>query len=144
MPADDSRGTSQRSQYAPDDAGPYADSLERVLRRIPQKWGRSISHGPGWYPIVVACDEQLVAIDPGYVVHQVKQKYGTLNYYCASNAELTPEQWEAFDEITDRAARASAVTCELCGEPGELCERSQWFKTLCTSCGAPLGYAPIV
>ncbi|SKU22766.1 hypothetical protein [Mycobacteroides abscessus] len=138
-----SRGMPRPAQFAPDDAGAHADALERILRRIPQRWGREISHGPGWYPIVVACHEQLVAIDPDYVVHQVKQKYGTLNYYCTSDAELTPEQWEAFDAITDQAARVSAVTCELCGDPGEMCERREWFKTLCVPCGEPLGYLSV-
>ncbi|WP_373198329.1 hypothetical protein [Mycobacterium marinum] len=115
----------------------------RILHRIPQRWGHEINHGPGWYPIVAACHEQFVAVDPNYVVHQVKQKYGTLNYHCTSEAELAPEQWEAFDATIDRAARLSAVTCELCGGPGEMCERNEWFKTLCVPCSEPLGYLSV-
>jgi len=34
--------------------------------------GRWISHDAGWYPIVVACDVRLAAIDPDYVLYQVK------------------------------------------------------------------------
>ena len=68
------------------DAGDLAPALERILRRIPDGWGRWISCGPGWYPIVVRLDTELAAIDPGYVVHQVKEKFGGLRYY----AEASP------------------------------------------------------
>lgn len=46
------------------DAGPYAEALERILRRIPGGWGRWISHDAGWYPIATTLDDRLAAIDP--------------------------------------------------------------------------------
>jgi hypothetical protein len=67
--------------HVPDDAGRWADGLERILRRIPPRWGRWMSVGPGWYPIIVALDAHLATIDPDYVVHQVKEKFGGLRYY---------------------------------------------------------------
>lgn len=51
----------------PPDAGPYAAALQRIQGRIPDGWGRWISHDAGWYPIVVTCDESLAAMDPGYI-----------------------------------------------------------------------------
>jgi len=71
--------------HVPDDAGEWASGLERILRRIPDGWGRWVSVGPGWYGLVCELDADLAAIDPGYIVHQVKEKFGTLRYYFASS-----------------------------------------------------------
>ena len=94
--------------HVPPDAGPYAPALERILRRIPDGWGRWISHNAGWYQIVAILDERLAAIDPDYVVHQVKEKFGTLRYYCAPSGELSPAQRDTFEHITHEAERASS------------------------------------
>lgn len=140
LSCDIDRDTLINSLHVPPDAGPYAAALERILRRIPDGWGRWLSHDAGWYPIVVTVDERLAAIDPDYVMQQVKEKFGTLRYYCApsdSGADLH----DAFDDITTDAERASAVTCERCGQPGSL-HRSYLVKTLCPSCAKTLGYLP--
>ncbi|WP_052742719.1 hypothetical protein [Mycobacterium nebraskense] len=127
----------------PPDAGRYADALERILRRIPDGWGRWISHDAGWYPIVANLDERLAAIDPDYVVHQVKEKFGALRYYCAPSDDPSAALQEAFREIIDEAQRMSAIICERCGEPGILHRRCHWRKTLCASCAETLHYTPI-
>jgi hypothetical protein len=138
------RDTLINAVHVPPDAGPYAPALERILHRIPDGWGRWISHDAGWYPIVVACDERLAAIDPDYVVHQIKEKFGTLRYYCALSGDPGTDVCDAFDDITSDAERASAITCELCGECGSLHETSHLLKTLCSSCADALGgYAPV-
>jgi hypothetical protein len=129
------------SVHVPPDAGPYAAALERILRRIPDGWGRWISHDAGWYPIVVALDERLATVDADYVVHQVKEKFGTLRYHCAPSSDPSPAVWETFHDITSEAEHASAVTCERCGEPGSL-HQNYLVKTLCPSCAETLGYAP--
>lgn len=88
-------------------------------------------------------DDQLASLDPDYVVHQVKEKYGTLCYYCEPCCGLYAELWEKFDAIVAEAARASAITCERCGGPGVLHKRNCWLKTLCPSCAKALGgYTP--
>jgi hypothetical protein len=83
MSVDVDRDTMLNALHIPADAGRFAAALETILRRIPDGWGRWISHDAGWYPIVVGVDQRLSAIDPEYVVHQVKEKFGTLRYYCA-------------------------------------------------------------
>jgi formylmethanofuran dehydrogenase subunit E len=50
---------------------------------------------------------------------------------------------DAFRAITGEAERASAVTCERCGEPGGLHETRYLVKTLCASCANSLGYTPV-
>jgi len=67
--------------HVPDDAGEWREGLERILRRIPDGWGRWISCGPGWYPIVVRLADEIATILPEYEIHQVKEKYGTLRFY---------------------------------------------------------------
>ncbi len=100
---------------------------------------------PGWYPLVIATDQRLVEIDAEYVVHQIKEKFGTLRYYYwPSSEDASPELLDAMDTITDDAERASAITCERCGEPGVLQRTRFWAKTLCHACADPLGYAPVL
>ena len=129
--------------HIPADAGPHAAAIEMILRRIPDCWGRWISVDAGWDPLVIATDQRLAEIDAQYVVHQIKEKFGTLRYYCAPSAEdPAPELLDAFDAITDYAERASALTCERCGETGVLQRTRDWAKTLCSACGDILGYRP--
>jgi hypothetical protein len=127
--------------HIPADAGPYAEALEQILRRIPDGWGRWISHDAGWYPIVTGLDERLAAIDPNYAVHQVKEKFGTLRYYAEPSGEPTPARWESFAGPIREAERESAVTCELCGAPGVLHKSAHRLKTLCIACADAHGYA---
>jgi hypothetical protein len=136
------RDTLINALHVPPDAGPYAPALERILRRIPDGWGRWISHDAGWYPIVVTLDERLAAIDPDYIVHQVKEKFGTLCYYCEPSGQPSPALWKTFENITREAERASAVTCERCGDAGVLRRGRYLLKTLCASCAETLGYTP--
>lgn len=142
MSLDVDRETFVNALHIPADAGPHAVELENILRRIPDGWGRWISHDAGWHPITVACDQRLAAIDPEYVVHQIKEKFGTLRYYCAPSGEYSSEMYETFDRVTAEALRASAVTCEWCSEPGALYETRYRVKTLCACCADTLGYTP--
>lgn len=128
--------------HIPPDASMHAESLERILRRIPDGWGRWFRHDAGWYPISIACEQQLAALDGDYVVYQVKEKFGTLHYYCEPSAERRTELWERFTAITDAAERQSTITCERCGQPGVLHRLPHWVKTLCAVCAADLGYVP--
>jgi hypothetical protein len=144
MSVDIDRDTMLNALHIPADAGPFAPALETILRRIPDGWGRWISHDAGWYPIVVAVDQRLSAIDPEYVVHQIKEKFGTLRYYCApSGDEPSPAVSDAFRAIIGEAERVSAIICERCSEPGVLHETRYLVKTLCASCADSLSYTPV-
>ena len=134
----------------PDDAGEHAGGLEAILRRIPDGWGRWISCGPGWYPLICELDSALVQLDSAYIVHQVKEKFGTLRFYAESD-RFTGLRNEFYAYISAAEAR-TAETCELCGERGQLCETAphpqrRWLKTLCPACAADgyrgRAYAPV-
>jgi len=61
----------------------------------------------------------------GFAVVQVKEKYGTLRFYCPATPTI--------DKYIRLAERLSAVTCEDCGKPGQANE-SGWISTLCGEC----------
>lgn len=141
MPYD--RDKHRNALHIPADAGEHTAAIETILRRIPEGWGRWLSVDAGWYPLVTATDHRLAQVDPGYRVQQIKEKFGTLRYYCAPSSEHpSPELLDALDAITEDAERVSASTCERCGEPGILRRTRYWAKTLCTLCGDDLGYTP--
>ena len=132
------------SANVPDDAGPYTQALAEILNRIPPRWRRHIDVESGWYPLIADVDRQLRNLDPDYIVHQVKQKFGTLRYYCwPSGDEPSRSTLDAFESITEEAERVSAVTCERCGG-AESSLRHQasglHVRTLCSSCAEALNY----
>ena len=127
------RDKHRNALHIPADAGPHATAIESILRRIPDNWGRWVSVDAGWYALVVATDSRLAALDPAYRVHQIKEKFGTLRYYYwPSSDDASPDLLDAMDAITDDAERASAITCERCGQPGVLQRTQYWAKTLST------------
>jgi hypothetical protein len=132
------------SAGVPADAGPYTQALAEILNRIPPRWGRHIDVESGWYPLVADVDRQLRNLDPDYIVHQVKQKYGTLRYYCwPSGDEPSRSTLDAFESITEEAEGVSAVTCERCGgAESSLCHQANGLhvRTLCSSCAEALNY----
>lgn len=136
--------TNDVSAAVPDDAGVYTQALAEILARIPPRWGRHINVDSGWYPLITEVDRQLRILDPDYIVHQVKQKFGTLRYYCwPSGDEPSPSTLDAFESITEEAERVSAVTCERCGAArSSMCHQANGLhaKTLCIACSKALNY----
>lgn len=57
------------------------------------------------------------------VVHQVKEKFGTLNVYLKGWDERT-------QDLINFAEGMSSTTCEECGNVGEL-RKGSWIRTLC-------------
>lgn len=64
----------------------------------------------------------------GFKVNQVKEKFGTLRYYCGTNNEI--------HAAIILAARASAVTCEVCGQSGTM-RTDGWYSVRCDNCYGP-------
>lgn len=108
--------------------------LKPIVDRIPSGWGKWIDVGPGWYPIVIKLNEDIAKIAPDYEVHQVKEKFGGLRYYCQENDEIR--------ELIREAERKASVTCEVCGAPAVLKVCRYWYKTICDSC-ADKDYVPV-
>lgn len=132
--------------HMPKDAEGFEDGLRAIMRRIPDGWGRWVSCSRGWYPIVIQLDHDLAAIDPGYELHQVKEKLGGLRYYFGVSEGTSKADRQRMDELVDAAEEKCEATCELCGDPGiRHTTPHGWLRTLCTTCAAASekGYEPL-
>ena len=101
-------------------------------------WG--FDCGSGWFDIIdILCHEIQNHLDWKYkdlpaeeqetfqvVADQVKEKFGTLCFYCNGGDETTEGMVSMAEAMTHR-------TCEDCGCPGEARGRG-WIMTLCDKC----------
>lgn len=92
------------------------------------KKGCEISTQPGWDSLL---DELLANIREQKVeitVLQIKEKFARLRFYYSGGNEKV-------SEMVRHASGKSAEICEVCGEPGKICEsRKGWYNTLCPKC----------
>lgn len=61
--------------------------------------------------------------DTGFRVDQVKEKFGTLRYYCSSNKTI--------DKYISMAEALTGITCEVCGKPGKMESPGGWYSVVC-------------
>ncbi len=94
--------------------------------------------GPGWESIVLPILKEADAL--GATVTCVKEKYGEIRIY------FNPGQadCDTLEDMIESAEHASRSMCELCGKPGTMRRRSEWYKTLCSEHALDLGYRIIV
>lgn len=119
-----------------------------LINRIPAEWGRYISCDSGWDWILEDLEIKISYIDPSYQIHQVKEKYGTLRFYCSSEKDPTANQ--IISDLTRIAEELSSKTCELCGNSSARSNKERGYqfdgtvalrynggcyKTLCKTCG---------
>lgn len=92
--------------------------------------------GPGWWP---ALEEAMVGItgllelNPGSScqVQQIKEKFGGLRFYVQLKCQANEDAFYAAARSYIEAAEVKASqTCEACGAPGKLRNKS-WLKTYC-------------
>jgi hypothetical protein len=113
----------------PEDAGEYADALRGILVRIPDGWGRWISCGRGWYPLLAELDAELARLLPRYRVYQVKEKFAGLRFY-----------WHAGERILnpdDPSPRPSGEMRNAAEEERSLAEHEAWQRRLDTYLETP-------
>jgi hypothetical protein len=143
--------------HVPEDAGEHADALRGMLVRIPDGWGRWIRCDRGWYSLLVELDEQLRALLPNYVIHQVKEKFGGLRYYWEPGEDVRDasdpggeaavagreRRIELAQQLVASAEKRASAICELCGAAGQLHRtHAGRYKTLCPDCAEREGYVP--
>ena len=109
-----------------DDGLPPA--IEQIRQRIDQlpSW-QTIGVLSGWWPILVRLDERLRAVDPGYQLTQVKQKFGSLDVHMKGLVTSDAVR----DALRDAEAE-SRVACEVCSRPGSSRRgREGWIGVYC-------------
>lgn len=80
--------------------------------------------GKGWWPLLDKLHVDIMKIDPGYRVAQVKEKFGMLRIYLDDISEES-------QKLVLQCENASGKVCEICGESGILYS-SGWWRTLCS------------
>jgi hypothetical protein len=122
--SDVDNGTGAGSHYPPE--------IQRIVDRIAAGWPELVDVGAGWYPLLASLDAKLAVVAPGYVVHQVKAKFGSLCFYAQPSANPTSYN-DRFNELIRQAEWDSIVTCERCGEPARQYTIKLWTWTLCAA-----------
>lgn len=85
--------------------------------------------GAGWLPLIAQLHIDLLALDPDYRVSQVKEKFGELRVYLAS------DETREIEALIDAATDASLTICDACGRPGALRTVAGWvLVTRCDKC----------
>lgn len=51
--------------------------------------------GSPWYPAIKRADEMLSEVIPGYVIEQIKDKFGGLRYYYSLPENLNTDEYRA-------------------------------------------------
>lgn len=120
-------------------------------------WGFDV--GPGWHPLLLDLCIKISAIcrmsGAVVVADQVKEKYGTLRFYyhvSLGNSRtssffkrvfglfrktpyLQKDRIVIIDDIirdvVNQAESASAATCEVCGQYGQVRSVCGWYSSLC-------------
>lgn len=126
---------------------------ERLMARIPDAWGKWVSCDSGWDWILEDLDSKISYIDPNYQIHQIKEKFGTLRFYCSSVKGSVADS--IIMDLTRVAEELSAKTCERCGNSSAhsntklgfkidstvgLRVNGGWYQTLCKTCGDKEGF----
>lgn len=103
---------------------------QRLWHRFSFMDGVICECGDGWYQLIYTLCVQIenVFTKRGYAIKdftvlQVKEKFGGLRFYTGSTFE------EIF-ALIERTERKSFVTCEVCGDPGEV-QPGYWQKVRC-------------
>ena len=102
------------------------------------QWEMQISIGPGWHALVDEClsritnrlgEEGVKLIS----IRQIKEKFGSLRCYVMpiDGTELPDDLSLSLHAIRDDIERRSAITCEVCGQPGSTRRDHGYHVTLC-------------
>ena len=93
-------------------------SIDKFVSRIEYGYGKSLSIGDGWLPLVSSLDDSLAEIDPDYSLGQCKEKFGGLRYYAIPSENLDDSSRRKFHDLISDAEKRSYTICEVCGGPG--------------------------
>ena len=112
---------------------------EKFPKMFSQPYG-GVATGPGWWDMIYnLCSTIQWHIDwknknaeqyperqqpvPQVVVHQIKEKFGTLRFYVEGGDDYT-------NGAISMAEQMSSLMCETCGAPGER-RHGGWIRVLC-------------
>ncbi len=98
-------------------------------------WG--CEHGDGWFGIIhglcASIDRHVKRKNIDFKFAQIKEKFGTLRVYCYGEDDY-------IHGVIRMAEAMSAITCEVTGQPGQMCRKGYWYRTLSKDQAALDGY----
>lgn len=77
---------------------------EELYSHFDERFEKQIWTPDSWLPHIWNCHLELKEIDPGYVIHQIKEKFNGLRYYITAT---NPETEEQMREIITRYEKDS-------------------------------------
>ena len=113
---------------------------EVIFRNFKKGWEKEIRCEDGWIQIIAECHSDLSTLDENYEIFQIKQKFGTLRFYCETHK---PELRKQFVSIIDKYEKRSARTCEKSGGKGVLMKKDGYYQTLNLEIGKSLGFETV-
>lgn len=108
------------------------------MSRFEDGWVVTVQCDSGWDDLIVDLDRELRDIDPNYVIHQIKEKFGGLRLYFDTKTDKRSEM----NAVVKKYEDLSQQTCELSGKPGVLMTDGYTYKTLSQE-SASKGFAPV-
>jgi hypothetical protein len=90
-------------------------------------WG--CEHSDGWFNIILSLCRSISSHIKNskegveFKFTQVKEKFGTLRVYTYGGDDY-------IEGVIAMAESMSALTCEVTGEPGQMCAKGHWYRTL--------------
>ena len=93
--------------------------------------------GPGWFDLIFMINKMVEAVDPEYVIEQVKEKFGGLRYYLDS--KIDEKERMLLYRVVHQMQSFSLIICEQCGLRDQTvstgkAKSSGRVLTLCSAC----------
>lgn len=105
--------------------------IEKIRGKFVAGFPNYVQVEQGWHRLVVDCDAELTALDPGYRIEQIKEKFGGLRYYFRPSDKCDKLTFLRMKETIYKYEGIARQTCEITGKPGILMKSiGGWYKTL--------------
>lgn len=82
----------------------YPDEIKELFNRYETDW-LYVDTPEDWFPFIIDCHKELLAVDPNYTIFQIKEKFGGLRYYMST---VNPELYQEMLNITLKYERKVA------------------------------------
>jgi hypothetical protein len=97
---------------------------------VPTPWKPPV--GEGWHAMIFDALQKIDALVGGdaskFKIGQIKEKFGSLRFYCFVDDESAADEVFA---IAEEIEARSATMCESCGAPAQIHGYGGWYACLC-------------
>ncbi len=110
----------------------YDPLVEKYKIRFPGP--RTIETGKGWQNLIESFLNELDRLDQKFkiAIFCIKEKFGGMRIQWESDIDKLV--MDDFYKLVSKYEHLSMITCEECGNPGKLDNKSHWLKIRCKSC----------